>query len=76
MRTLFEKLHKTYDKEGYGTPAYVKTFGMANLEYGVPLSTETVFESGSVAKQFTAAAILVFALRIGLTRLALTPPSL
>jgi RNA polymerase primary sigma factor len=25
MRTLFEKLHKIYDKEGYGTPAYVKT---------------------------------------------------
>ncbi|QCB46083.1 RNA polymerase sigma factor RpoD [Hydrogenophaga sp. PAMC20947] len=25
MRNLFEKLHKTYDKEGYGTPTYVKT---------------------------------------------------
>ena len=25
MRDLFEKLHKIYDKEGYGTPAYVKT---------------------------------------------------
>ncbi|WP_439588162.1 RNA polymerase sigma factor RpoD [Hydrogenophaga sp.] len=25
MRALFEKLHKTYDKEGYGTPAYLKT---------------------------------------------------
>ncbi|MGQ3175706.1 MAG: sigma-70 family RNA polymerase sigma factor, partial [Hydrogenophaga sp.] len=25
MRDLFEKLHKTYDKEGYGTPAYLKT---------------------------------------------------
>ena len=25
MRNLFEKLHKIYDKEGYGTPAYVKT---------------------------------------------------
>ncbi len=25
MRTLFEKLHKVYDKEGYGTPNYVKT---------------------------------------------------
>jgi RNA polymerase primary sigma factor len=24
MRGLFEKLHKIYDKEGYGTPAYVK----------------------------------------------------
>ncbi len=25
MRNQFEKLHKTYDKEGYGTPHYVKT---------------------------------------------------
>jgi RNA polymerase primary sigma factor len=24
LRTLFEKVHKTYDKEGYGTPAYIK----------------------------------------------------
>jgi RNA polymerase primary sigma factor len=24
LRSLFEKLHKIYDKEGYGTPAYVK----------------------------------------------------
>jgi RNA polymerase primary sigma factor len=24
LRTLFEKVHKLYDKEGYGTPAYVK----------------------------------------------------
>ncbi len=25
MRDQFEKLHKIYDKEGYGTPAYMKT---------------------------------------------------
>ena len=25
LRELFEKVHKIYDKEGYGTPAYVKT---------------------------------------------------
>jgi RNA polymerase primary sigma factor len=24
LRDLFEKVHKTYDREGYGTPAYVK----------------------------------------------------
>ncbi len=45
-----------------GKPVYVKAFGMSNLEYGVPLTTETVFESGSVAKQFTAGAIVALAL--------------
>ena len=25
MAELFEKIHKTYDKEGYGTPTYLKT---------------------------------------------------
>ncbi len=25
LRELFEKVHKIYDKEGYGTPAYIKT---------------------------------------------------
>ncbi|MEY4675541.1 MAG: polymerase sigma factor RpoD [Pseudomonadota bacterium] len=25
MQVLFDKLHKTFDKEGYGTPAYLKT---------------------------------------------------
>ena len=25
LRELFEKIHKIYDKEGYGTPSYVKT---------------------------------------------------
>ena len=45
-----------------GKPAYVKTFGMANLEYDIPLTPNTVFESGSVAKQFTAGAIVLLAL--------------
>jgi CubicO group peptidase (beta-lactamase class C family) len=40
-----------------GTPALIKAYGMANLEYGIRLRPDTVFESGSVAKQFTAAAI-------------------
>jgi CubicO group peptidase (beta-lactamase class C family) len=34
---------------------------MADLERSVPVSAETVFESGSVAKQFTAMAILLLA---------------
>jgi CubicO group peptidase (beta-lactamase class C family) len=34
---------------------------MADLERGVPNSPDTVFEAGSVAKQFTAAAVLLLA---------------
>lgn len=42
-----------------GQPLYVHGYGLANLEYGVPLTDSTVLESGSVAKQFTAAAIVL-----------------
>lgn len=41
-----------------GTPLYLHGYGASNLEYRVPNSDSTVFESGSVAKQFTASAIL------------------
>jgi CubicO group peptidase (beta-lactamase class C family) len=36
-----------------------KGYGMANLELGVPMSPDMVFELGSVTKQFTAASILL-----------------
>jgi len=36
-----------------------KAYGLANLELGVPLRPEMVFEIASVTKQFTAAAILL-----------------
>ena len=36
-------------------------FGMANLELNVPVKIETVFEIGSITKQFTAAGILLLA---------------
>jgi CubicO group peptidase (beta-lactamase class C family) len=42
-----------------GTPLYAKAFGLADLEHNVPNTTETIFECGSVSKQFTAAAILL-----------------
>lgn len=36
-----------------------KGFGMANLELGIPVSPDMVFELGSITKQFTAASILI-----------------
>src|SRR5687767_7409435 len=36
-------------------------YGMADLEHDVANTTETIFETGSVAKQFTAAAVLLLA---------------
>jgi D-alanyl-D-alanine carboxypeptidase len=41
-----------------GKTVYSKAFGMANLELGVPARPETVYEIGSITKQFTAAAIM------------------
>jgi CubicO group peptidase (beta-lactamase class C family) len=40
---------------------YAKGYGMANLELGAPITTQTVFEMGSVSKQFTAYTILLLA---------------
>ncbi|MEO1437686.1 MAG: serine hydrolase domain-containing protein, partial [Bacteroidota bacterium] len=34
-------------------------YGLANLDYDLPITAETVFDVGSIAKQFTAAAILL-----------------
>jgi CubicO group peptidase (beta-lactamase class C family) len=45
----------------HGTVALRAGYGMADLERGVPVTADTVFESGSVAKQFTAMAILLLA---------------
>src|SRR5580704_2098418 len=45
----------------HGTVALRAGYGMADLERAVPVTADTVFESGSVAKQFTAMAILLLA---------------
>ena len=64
----FEKFTKAYVAPAPGCAAAVslngevlfeKAFGLADLEHNIPNSTQTIFESGSVAKQFTAAAIVL-----------------
>jgi CubicO group peptidase (beta-lactamase class C family) len=44
-----------------GAFIYRKGYGMASLELGVPLSSESVFYMGSVSKQFTAASVVLAA---------------
>lgn len=44
-----------------GKPVLMRAYGMADLEHGVKNSTDTIFEAGSVSKQFTAAAIALLA---------------
>lgn len=61
-------LSEQYEQEGPGATAliykngevvYRKGFGYANLELGVKMQPEHVFEIGSITKQFTAIAILM-----------------
>lgn len=42
-----------------GTPVLVKAYGMADLEHDVRNTADTIFESGSLSKQFTAMAIML-----------------
>lgn len=44
-----------------GTTLLRKAYGMADLEHDVPNTPDTIFEAGSVSKQFTAAAVLLLA---------------
>ncbi len=64
----FEKYSKAYVGPAPGCAAAVslngetvfeKAYGLAELEHNVPNIPQTVFESGSVAKQFTAAALVL-----------------
>ena len=44
-----------------GRPVLERAYGMADLERDVPNKADTIFEAGSVSKQFTAAAVLLLA---------------
>ncbi len=44
-----------------GQIVYKRAYGMAKLELAVPLTTTSVFNVGSMAKQFTAISILMLA---------------
>jgi len=46
-----------------GETVFERGYGMANLEHSIPLTVDTLSETGSVAKQFTAAAVTLLALR-------------
>jgi CubicO group peptidase (beta-lactamase class C family) len=42
-----------------GAPGLIAAYGQADLEHPEPLTAATIFETGSLAKQFTAAAMLL-----------------
>ena len=42
-----------------GKISYAKGYGYSNVEHRVPVKVETVFQSGSVGKQFTSAAVML-----------------
>jgi len=46
-----------------GKLIYKRGYGMANLDYNIPLSSESVFYIASTSKQFTAASILLLVRR-------------
>ncbi|WP_226573922.1 serine hydrolase domain-containing protein [Microseira wollei] len=42
-----------------GQIVYAKGYGLANVEHQVPVKPETIFQSGSIGKQFTATAVMI-----------------
>lgn len=46
-----------------GRVARIGTYGLANVEHAVPVTRRTMFQSGSLGKQFTASAVLLLAER-------------
>ena len=68
QESKMDKLFETYTGDSIpgaavmvikkGRPIITKTYGMANLEDGVPVTPQTNFRLASVTKQFTALAIM------------------
>jgi CubicO group peptidase (beta-lactamase class C family) len=54
-----------------GEVVTTRGYGLANVEHQVPVKAETIFQSGSVGKQFTAAAVM---LMVEEGRLSLSDP--
>ena len=44
-----------------GKISILKNYGLSNVELATPVRPETIFQSGSIGKQFTAAAVMVLA---------------
>jgi CubicO group peptidase (beta-lactamase class C family) len=75
--TQIDKLFDSYNKPdspGYaigifrnGKVLYKKGYGMANLDYNLPITPESVFNVASLSKQFTAACIALLILRDSLS---------
>jgi CubicO group peptidase (beta-lactamase class C family) len=42
-----------------GRAILIRGYGFSNVEHQIPVKPETVFQSGSIAKQFTAAAVMI-----------------
>jgi CubicO group peptidase (beta-lactamase class C family) len=42
-----------------GAPIKIEGYGLANVEHRVPVKPETIFQSGSLGKQFTSTAVMM-----------------
>src|SRR5687768_8351918 len=54
-----------------GEIAKAQGYGLANVEHDVPVTDETIFQSGSLGKQFAAAAVM---LQVEDSKIALSDP--